>query len=134
MNTTQPTKAITISTALKKAGLTKSQSYRNARIGYSCQTIGFEIAALDYEYKDVYGYRNGRNFQARSSRVQKADTRFQVSYHSFSTNQFRISDESRERGVLAFAKMIEVLESNNFVIEKIDAFYKTLTVVGKSVN
>lgn len=126
-----PAKSISMATLFKKANIRQSIAGVNGRIGFSTNTVGFEISALDFDYREVYGTRNGKRVVVRWNKRQKKDTRFNVGYHGSSTGSFRYTDEQRAAARDAFAKMIQILDDNGYVVENIRHDYLSLTVVGK---
>ena len=75
--TTTPVKAVELTNLLKKAGLKKSEEGRNGRIGYSTNTEGFAVGALDKDY-----IRHGQKWRVRNAYNSRMLIKYMNSTHS----------------------------------------------------
>jgi len=133
-----PAKAISITAALKRAGVKKGEEGRNGRIGYTTLTEGFYVEALDKDYVPVYGYRNGKKSTRPTSwKVRnKKDTRFRVKYEAFSTSDQRgWRDESYRLDTIAkanraFETILTTLAHEGYRCE-VDFSNQAVVVIGK---
>lgn len=128
-----PAKSATMGALLRKAGI--PQTYEGtSRIGFTTYTKGFQIKALDYEHREVYGTRNGRRVVVRWNKRQAKNTRLLVEYHAWSTLSFNVTDADKAAGKELFERIITILKADGYVFEKIDASSRTAIVTGKAVN